>query len=308
MTDRREYTARERRWAVYGGLTVVVIMSGFIVLSRSGLRADLSAADLTFFRYASGLLLLPIFLRRSPLTLCHIGWRRGLFLTICAGAPFNMILVGGFAFAPAAHGGVFGPGAMPLFTVLLAWAVLGNRPGRYNLGGLALIIAGLVAIGGGGILESGPGTWKCDLMFLGAAILWAAFTVAIRAWNVDPINAIVVVAVLSFAGFAPIYLIFLDGVVLRAEIGTYWFQALYQLIPVGIGATILFVRAVPILGPARTALINSMIPPAAVLLAIPLLGEIPGALEFAGIGVVILGMLAAMGIRPANPFKSRQGS
>ena len=106
--------------AVLGGFLTAIIMGGFIVISRFGVSARFSGADLTFFRYISGLLLLPIFLRLDLKTLGGIGWKKAIILTFCAGWPFNMFLMSGFNYAPAAHGAVFAPGTMPMFTAVFS--------------------------------------------------------------------------------------------------------------------------------------------------------------------------------------------
>ena len=53
--------------AVFGAALTSLIMGGFVVVSRFGIGDALSPADLTFCRYLSGLLLLPIFLNLQDL-------------------------------------------------------------------------------------------------------------------------------------------------------------------------------------------------------------------------------------------------
>jgi drug/metabolite transporter (DMT)-like permease len=63
-----------------------------------------------------------------------------------------------------------------------------------------------------------------------------------------------------------------------------------------IGAVSIFVytRAVTALGPATTALFTAAVPCITTLLAIPLLSETPSWAALCGVGVVSLGMLAAV--------------
>ena len=93
--------------AMLGGAFTAIIMGGFMVISRFGVRDVFTGADLTLFRYFSGLLLLPVVLRLDLKSLGGIGWPKAIFLTVCAGWPFNMFLMGGFNYAPAANGAVF---------------------------------------------------------------------------------------------------------------------------------------------------------------------------------------------------------
>jgi drug/metabolite transporter (DMT)-like permease len=284
--------------AMLGGALTALIMGGFIVLSRFGVREIFNAADLTIFRYLSGLLLLPIFLRLDLKTLGGIGWIRAILLTIGAGWPFNMLLMSGFNYAPAAHGAVFGPGTMPMFTAILSWIILGIRPSTYQLSGLIALFVGLVMLGWGGFLESSPGAWRGDLFFLSGAFCWACFTVAVRHWNIDPVQAIAVVGVLSLVTFLPIYSLFFNNVFLTASIADLSLQIFYQGFLVGIVAVLFFASGIQILGPTRITLFIALVPVIGVLLGIPILNELPGKFETFGIVVVVLGVLAAMGVRP----------
>ena len=54
-------------------------------------------------------------------------------------------------------------------------------------------------------------------------------------------------------------------------------------------------RAVVLLGPGRSAFFGAMVPGAAALLAIPVLGEVPTSLQVAGLLAVIGGLLIAFG-------------
>lgn len=296
--------------AVIGAAFTSMIMGGFIVAGRFGVSDSLSAADLTFFRYASGLLLLPIFLSKPIRNLGGIGWGPGIFMTLCAGWFFNMLLMTGFQYAPAAHGAVFGPGTMPMFTALFSWIILGDKMGPWRIAGLVVLLTGLIMLGGCGFFESAPDAWIGDLLFLAAAACWGAFTVSIRYWKIDPIYGVSMVAVLSFVSFTPLYFLFYDPAFLptageAAPWGDIWFQLFYQGVLVGAVAVTLFTISIPVLGPARTALFMAMVPVFGTLGAIPLLGEVPGLIESAGIILVVLGMLAAMGVRlPAGKTKT----
>ena len=275
-------------------------------MSRFGVRDVFSAADLTLFRYMSGLLLLPIFLRLDFKSLGGIGWIRAIALTIAAGWPFSMLLISGFNYAPAAHGAVFGPGTMPMFTAILSWIILGDRLNTYRLTGMVALMAGLVMLGWGGFLESPPGAWIGDLYFLSGAFLWASFTVAVRRWNIDPAAAVAVVGVLSLVSFVPIYLIFFDNVFMTASLGDLSMQIFYQGFLVGVVAVLFFVGGIKILGPTKIALFIALVPVIGTLLGVPILGESPGVLETLGIIVVVLGVLAAMGVLPKSIVKSQR--
>ena len=290
-------SAHQTRNALIGGAMVPIIMGGFVVLSRFSIVGSYDAGDLTWFRYMSGLIFLPWFLTDRPWLLCGIGWRRGLILSIFGGAPFNLLIMQGFVYAPAAHGAVFGPGQTPTFTFILSWIVLGMKPKPWNLGGMVVLLCGIFMLAGGGLIESGPGAWRGDLLFLGASFMWGVFTVLMRKWQVNPFKGAAVVAVVNMVVFTPIYFLFFDPTILEPGWGALIVQGGYQMVFVGVGAVVLYVRAIPVLGPVQTALFISLVPVMGTLMAIPVLGEFPGPIEWSGIALAFIGMLAAMGVR-----------
>ena len=89
----------------------------------------------------------------------------------------------------------------------------------------------------------------------------------------------------------------------HASLADNLFHLFYQGSLGGGVAVVLITVAIPVLGPARTALFMAMVPVFGTLLGIPILGEVPGLIESTGIILVILGMLAAMGL--PVPLKNR---
>jgi drug/metabolite transporter (DMT)-like permease len=72
-------------------------------------------------------------------------------------------------------------------------------------------------------------------------------------------------------------------------------QLLAQGLGAGLVAVLAFSRAVALLGSGRAAFFGALVPGAASLLAIPVLGEVPTRLQTVGIAAVVLGLLVAFG-------------
>ena len=72
--------------------------------------------------------------------------------------------------------------------------------------------------------------------------------------------------------------------------------ALAQGVGAGLVALLAYNRAAALLGAGRAALFGALVPGAASLLAIPVLGEVPSALQVLGIVSVIVGLLIAFGV------------
>lgn len=250
--------------------------------------------DLAALRFGvAGPLLLPIVVRHGFGRAAGIGWGRAVILAIAAGAPYTLILYAGLALAPAGHGAVIITGATPVVSTLLVWFWLGDRPSARRLCGLPLIVAGLFLVSWPGLHgEHAAATWLGDLLFAVDAVLWGLFTVLARHWRVDPFRGTAVVWVLALT-YLPIYFFVFGGRLLAAPRAEVLFQGLYQGVGVAIAALALYAWAIRVLGASLASLVMPLVPVFGVLLAVPVLGEIPTAVQHVGILAVSVGMVLA---------------
>ena len=236
-------------------------------------------------------LLLPIVVRHGIAGAAGIGWGRALVLATVAGAPYTLILYTGLLLAPAAHGAVIITGATPLVSAVLIWLWLGTRPSPARLAGLPLIIVGLILVTWPGLRgRDGALTWLGDLLFVVDALMWGLFTVLARRWRIDPVRGTAVVWVVALA-YLPIYVAIFGGRLLAAPVAELVFQALYQGLGVAIAALALYAWAIRVLGPSIASLFMPLVPIFGVLLAVPVLGEVPVAIQIVGMLGVIVGMV-----------------
>jgi drug/metabolite transporter (DMT)-like permease len=159
------------------------------------------------------------------------------------------------------------------------------------------VLLGLFFMGGDSLLQGeSRATLLGDLLFAVAGFCWGLFGTLSRRWQVDPLRVTVVVLVLSFLLFTPPYLALADlGSLRRAGAGMLALQVLAQGIGAGLVAMLAYSRAAALLGAGRAAFFGAMVPGAASLLAIPILGEVPSTLQVAGIVSVVAGLLIAFG-------------
>ncbi len=135
------------------GLFAAAIWGSYLALSRAGITSGLQASDIAFIRYGvAGLIMLPWLLRQGVSDLAGVGWRRSTMLAVLVGPPFILIGVGGYSFAPLAHGAVVQPAALTIGGLVLAMVVLRDRPTAARIAGTAVILAGLAVIAGPGLL------------------------------------------------------------------------------------------------------------------------------------------------------------
>jgi drug/metabolite transporter (DMT)-like permease len=279
---------------VGAGVGAALLYAGQFVATRFSMLGTLTPWDLAVLRFGvAGPLLLPIVLRHGAADAAGIGWRRALVLATAAGAPYTLILYAGLALAPAGHGAVIVTGATPLVSTLLVWLWLGGRPTAARLAGLPLILAGLAVVSGSG-RGGGSLTWLGDLLFALDALLWGLFTVLMRRWRVDPVRGTAVVWTLALA-YLPVYFLVFGGRLLAAAAAELVFQATYQGLGVAIAALALYSWAIRVLGASVASLFMPLVPIFGVLLAVPVLGEVPTVLQQVGILGVCLGMVLAAG-------------
>jgi len=277
------------------GLAAITIWVGWILYTRVAVTKSMHPVDLIALRYGcAGLLMLPIVLRKG-FAVRRVGTARWLWMVAGAGVPYVMLSSSGLQFAPAAQAGALIPGTMPLWAALLAIVFLKEHISGWRRAGLALIPVGIVTILGTGLFHFESGYWQGHLLFIGSAMCWAIFTVAMRGSGLDSIHAAAIVSVVSMLVYLPIYLLFLPHGLSAAPWPAIVGQTVFQGVFVSILSLIAYARAVNILGASLAASFASLVPAASMLLAIPLLGEIPGHSDLIGIAVITSGVFLASG-------------
>jgi drug/metabolite transporter (DMT)-like permease len=187
----------------------------------------------------------------------------------------------------------------------VAWLILGERPSRRRLLGLALILAGIAAIGWTSLTGSAPGAWRGDLCFLAAVSCWSVYTVLARKWHVSPLEATVAVSVFGAATYLPIYALLLPSRLPAIPPGQVLWQGLFHGVLAVVVAMFAFTRTLRAFGPTRTTLITAVVPGAAALAAIPVLGEPLTLLAGAGVAAVTAGMI--VGVSAPSPARRDAG-
>ena len=280
------------------GLLAAAIWASYSVLARLAVKAGLSPGDLTLLRFAPGaLIMLPFVFRWGWRDLAGIGWRRGLVLTVLAGPGFSLLFMTGFTLAPLAHGAVVAPAFQMLTGLTLAALIAHQQWTRETAIGAAGVLVGLACMGGDSLLHGeGRMTLLGDALFAAAGTCWGLFGALSRRWQVDPLRVTGVVVVLSLAMVAPGFVLLADWQRLAsAGPGMLALQVLAQGLGAGLVAVLAFSRAAALLGSGRAAFFGAMVPGAAALLAIPVLGEVPSLLQVLGIVAVVAGLLVAFG-------------
>ena len=284
------------------GLAVALIWSSWSVATRFAVTTTLGPHDVTFLRFGvSALLLWPI-LARKGLGLAQIGVVRLLVMVLGAGVPFMMLGSVGMRFAPASHVATLMIGTMPIWVAALSGVLFGEKFSRQQLGGMAVVLAGVLCIGGYALLANrAAGEWRGDLLFLLAGLCFASFTMAQRRSGISPWHATALVNVCSAVLFAPIYFFWFTPNIFTAPPAAVGFQVIAQGILVAILGMYFYTEAVRRLGAPRAAIFGALAPALAALIGALFLKEIPAALTLAGIALVMGGVALVVTGARAKP-------
>lgn len=283
------------------GLVAVLAWSGQMLSARAALQDGLDAWDLLAARFVvAGLIMLPVLLRSGIATLGGVGWGRGAVLALGAGPLFSLLYNTGVQLTPFAHGPIISPSVVTIGSLLLAAVLLKDRPSAGRLFGVGGILAGLAFVASAKAGVPGAGVagreWIGDLLFVAAGLLWAIYGVALRRWQVQPAAATAAVAVLSMVVVLPGYLAFVGLSKIAAYPGEFAVQALFQGVFAAVVAVFAFSGAIRRLGAGRAGAFPSLVPVFAVLLGVPVLGEVPGWLAVLGIAIATFGLAFAVGL------------
>jgi drug/metabolite transporter (DMT)-like permease len=269
------------------------IAAGWQVATRAGVTTGgLTAFDLVLFRYGiPALVLLPLLLRHGLWPSAASPWL-AVPLVIGGGLPFGLLAMSGAQLAPVAHMGALIPGTLPLFTVLLAWLLLGERLRPPQFAGFLVAGVGISLIASGALADFGLGTLAGDALFVTAAFAWAVFTIAFRAADIPAWHAAALVSLASALAALPLWLAAGSTRLMAASAADLLWLAAIQGVLAGLAGFWTFAVAIRHLGAIGAALSGAMVPVLAALGGIVFLSEVPGPLVLGGIALTVLGIVA----------------
>jgi drug/metabolite transporter (DMT)-like permease len=287
-------TAAEYARGALFGLAAVSIWAGNIVVAGLGLRSSLTPWDISAIRFAVAGFVLVSYLMRRGLALDRLGWI-GLLALVLGGVPTVLLANAGLLFAPASHAGALFPGVMPLMVALLAAVILKEEFTRQKRVGFALIATGVVGIvwGSGGTVGTAQNIGH--LLFLGSALAFACYTVAMHRARLDGLHAAAISAVGSMLIYMPPYAIIASTGIFDASPSAIALQVLVQGVLTAVISYIVYGLAVSILGATSGAAFAASCPAMTALMAIPVLGEWPTTIDWIAIILISIGVYFVSG-------------
>lgn len=274
------------------GLLSALSWGIYNVGAEIGQATGFRPSDLTLLRYGGAAVLMAplLFLARHRLP----PLRQVAVLTLLIGPLFALAFNEGFQRAPLSHAVVIAPGmSMLVANALQRWA--SGTPVTWNRRiGIAVLIVGLLIIAADAPAPRSTGgpVLLGDLCFMASGSLWGIYVFMMGRWKLPPVETTASVATLATVVYAPVYL-WVWGIPELAP--RLWAeQFIYQGVVGGCLAFVVFAATVLRLGAGRAALFSALVPSSAVMLAIPLTGQWPNAMQWTGVAVTTLGLMISL--------------
>jgi drug/metabolite transporter (DMT)-like permease len=263
---------------------IVFVWSFWLIVSRVANQSGLTIYDLAAFRYGLAALI------AVPLCLYYKPWR-GLRLVQIAvfsfilGPVYILIVFSGFLYAPAAHGGIFMNGVLPLISILFALVLIRVLPSLRQATGAVLILVSAIALALDASVSSGKDAWIGDLLFLVGALFFSIYMILSERWKLGAMQIIFCGTIVNAVLYLPVWYFWLPSGLSDAPMGPLLLQAIYQgFVPNLIG--LLFIaHASQNIGTGNTSFILAAVPGGGAILGALILGE---TLSLIGILALIL--------------------
>jgi drug/metabolite transporter (DMT)-like permease len=183
--------------------------------------------------------------------------------------------------------------ASPAFVALIGWLRGSEHTSRRGVAGIGLSLAGMtLVVLAGGRARVGSPTMLGNLLVLAGCLSWATFTVLLKPYT-HRVHGTHLAALTMVSGAGLLLLVAIPRFADTAwsDVGPRgWLAVAYS----GVGALgvayYFWYRGVRILGPTRTAMYSNVQPVVALLVAWPLLGEVPTIWQLVGVVSIISGV------------------
>jgi len=251
---------------------VVCIWAFWLIVSRIGATSTLTIYDLAALRYGiSAVVALPfvIFFKAWK----NLPLQRIVILTFLLGPLYILMVFSGFIFAPAAHGGVFMNGPVPIMTLILGAILLNTAIEYRKLAGAALIIVSSAVLGFGASGLMLAQSWIGDLCFVFGGLCFAVFVTLSRLWNIKTLDIFFCGSVVNAVIYVPVWYFFLPSGFATTEISLVILQSIYQGLLPNLVGLVFIAHASKTAGADVTAAFMAIVPGFGALLGVILLSE-----------------------------------
>lgn len=280
--------------------SIVFVWSFWLIVSRVANGSGLTIFDLAAMRYGlASIVALPLCLYYKPWRGLRLG--QMAVLSFILGPVYILCVFAGFLFAPAAHGGIFMNGMLPLISILFALFLLRTKPSFRQVIGAGMILLSAVVLAWDGSVTTVAGAWKGDLLFIVGAAFFACYVILAERWKLGAMQIIFCGTIVNAVLYLPVWALWLPSGIATAPTGPLLLQAIYQgFVPNLIG--LLFIAyASRTIGNGNTSSILAAVPGVGGILGMLILGETLSLISMVALAILTVGLLISVRRRVVLP-------
>jgi len=273
--------------------SIVFVWSFWLIVSRIAEQSGLTVFDLAAMRYGlASIIAVPLSIYYKPWRSMRIG--QIATLSFILGPVYILCVFSAFLYAPAAHGGIFMNGILPLVGIVLGLALFRNTPSARQLIGGVIILVSAVVLAWDGTATQGPDAWIGDLLFVIGAVFFSIYMILSERWQLGAMQIIFCGTVVNAVIYLPIWALWLPSGLADAPMGPLLLQAVYQgFVPNLIG--LLFIaHASRTIGNGNTSSILAAVPGVGGILGALILGETLSIVGIAALVLLTIGLLISV--------------
>ena len=278
---------RRHQLGIAAILAVVMIWSGWIIVSSWGVHQSLTSWDITFLRFTTAAIVTAPLLYRQRGNLRRVFSPKVALCGLGCGFPYTMTSFFGLASSPAQNAGIIVNGLLPLLAAAIAYLWIKQRISRAKLLGIVLIglANALILFEGGGANLLGSFFLFCAALFL------AGYSVSLGVWKIPTDIMVVAVPWTNALLFFPIWLFAPKGIY-TATVNEILLQVLFQGVLVSVVALFLMTYAISTIGSVTSATFMGIVPIITAVLAFTILHEPLSATTVFSIAICSAGIIA----------------
>lgn len=194
--------------------------------------------------------------------------------TLCGSALFTIFVLHGLRWTSPASAGII-TSTTPACMGLLAWIILGERPGGRIMAGIALSVTGIAILNLAGAQDGPDGSWRGNLLVAAAVVVESLFLLVRKSIpeKLSPLATSSIISVLATLFFMPLGLSQARGFAFAALPMEAWWCVLYYAVAVTIIAYLCWFAGVTKVPASVAGIFTGILPVSALAVSALFLGQ-----------------------------------
>jgi drug/metabolite transporter (DMT)-like permease len=273
--------------------TIVFVWSFWLIVSRVANKSGLTIYDLAAMRFGlASLVALPLCLYYKPWR--GLSLKQIALLSFILGPVYILTVFSGFLYAPAAHGGIFMNGVLPLISIFYGIFLFRMRPNFQQVLGAALILVSAVVLAWDASVSSNQDAWIGDLLFVIGALFFSTYIALSERWKLGAMQIIFCGTIVNAVLYLPIWVLWLPSGLADAPLGPFLIQAVYQGFVPNLLGLLFIAHAARTIGNGNTSVILAAVPGGGAILGALILGESLGLISVLALVLLTVGLLISV--------------